>query len=316
MECLGFQQGVIAQQKKVENGIVFPMVLLLSPSSIPSIPSFLTSIQNNIEWLNNQLDRVGALLFRGFPVKNASDFNAVIEAFGWEEQPYLGAASRTRIQGRVYTANEAPLHETISFHHEMSKFKEFPSKLFFFCEIASPEGGQTAIALSHKVTQRMEHEYPKLVSKLEKEGLICTQTVPREDNPSSFLKGWQSQFQTKDRNEAEKRAAESGKNVLWLEDNSMEIVSVQPQAAIKTFKGDKKSWFNQIAVLGSDSSFAFGDGTPLPAEVKEGCIRIANEECVEVNWEAGDVLLLDNQSVMHARRPGKAPRRVLVALCK
>eukprot|EP01018_Ginkgo_biloba_P036481 Gb_35146 [translate_table: standard] len=205
MECLGFQQGVIAQQKKVEDGSVFPMVLLPSPSSIPLIPSFLTSIQNNIEWLNNQLDRVGALLFRGFPVKNASDFNAVVEAFGWEEQPYLGGASRTRIEGRFYTANESPLHQPIFFHHKMSRFKDFPSKVFFFCEIAPPEGGQTAIALSHKVTQRMEHKHPELLSKLEKEGLIYTHIVPPGDNPSSSIKGWQSHLRTRDRNEAERR---------------------------------------------------------------------------------------------------------------
>jgi len=63
---------------------------------------------------------LGALLFRGFPVISASDFNTVVEAFGWEEQPYLGLASRTKIEGRVYTANEAPVHQPIKFHHEMA----------------------------------------------------------------------------------------------------------------------------------------------------------------------------------------------------
>ena len=82
--------------------------------------SFLHAIQINREWINNHLKKVGALLFRGFPLKSASDFNDVMEAFGWEEKSYSGAASRTRVEGRVFTASGAPLYEPINFHHEMA----------------------------------------------------------------------------------------------------------------------------------------------------------------------------------------------------
>ncbi|GLJ41932.1 hypothetical protein SUGI_0868200 [Cryptomeria japonica] len=127
-----------------------------------TLQSFLHSIKNNREWINDHVKKVGALVFRGFPVKTASDFNMVMEAFGWEEQSYAGAATRTRIEGRIFTATEASLHQPINFHHEMC--------LPFFCEIPPPDGGQTAILLSHKITERMEEKYPELVSKIEKEG--------------------------------------------------------------------------------------------------------------------------------------------------
>ena len=45
-------------------------------------------------------------------------------------------------------------------------------------------------------------------------------------------------------------------------------------------------------------------------------MRVMNNKCVEVKWEAGDVLLIDKLVVMHACRPSKYPRRVLVAMCK
>ncbi|GJY30219.1 hypothetical protein Tco_0413714, partial [Tanacetum coccineum] len=42
-------------------------------------------------------------------------------AFGFYETPYLGGrAPRTKVVGQVFTANEAPPEDAISFHHEMS----------------------------------------------------------------------------------------------------------------------------------------------------------------------------------------------------
>ena len=122
---LMFQEGKIPQQQILDDGALFPTLLLPSSpvcheNQEPSIDPFLDAIQENRKWIDNELKRVGALLFRGFPLRTASDFNAVMEAFGWEEQPYLGQALRTKIEGRVYTANEGPLHLPIEFHHEMS----------------------------------------------------------------------------------------------------------------------------------------------------------------------------------------------------
>eukprot|EP01018_Ginkgo_biloba_P040830 Gb_08596 [translate_table: standard] len=314
MEEMRFQQGVIGGQKKLEDGTLFPMVLL--PATVHhTIESFTNAIQQNQEWITNQLKDAGAVLFRGFPVKNASDFNAVVEAFGWEEQPYLGAASRTRIEGRVYTANEAPLDQPIQFHHEMSMYEDFPTKLAFYCEIAPPEGGQTAILWSHKITQKMEQKYPELIRKLEKVGLMYSTTLPPEDDPNDFRHGWQTHFQTKDKEEAEKKAAKSGYQVQWLEDGCLNLI-IGPSVAIRTFDAEKKAWFNYIILRNPKDPLTLGDGTLFPREAIETCVQIAGEECVEVTWEVGDVLVLDNRLVQHARKPSKPPRRVLAAFCK
>ena len=118
-----FQEGKISHQKVIdENGLPFPIVLLPQDNKeeFNTLQSFLHTIQNNRDWINDHLKKVGALVFRGFPVKTASDFNMVMEAFGWEEKSYDGPASRTRIEGRVYTANEGLLHQPINFHHEMA----------------------------------------------------------------------------------------------------------------------------------------------------------------------------------------------------
>ncbi|GLJ46894.1 hypothetical protein SUGI_0989100 [Cryptomeria japonica] len=322
-----FQQGTIPNQRVVtDNGshesILFPLVLLppASNEGKMSLPCFPNTIRNNREWIDNQLKEVGALLFRGFPLKTASDFNEVVEALGWEEHTYMGAAARKRVHGRVFTASEAALHLPIHFHHEMSKFEDFPAKLLFFCEIAPPEGGQSAIVLSHKITQRMEQEFPELVAKLAKEGLLYSSVHPEkeEDDPTFLLKSWKTLFRTEDKEEAE-RFAERDFNwkVTW--EGSRMILKMGPLTSIRTFDGNesKKAWFNLLAFGSTHSNIVIlGDGSEIPPEAIEKCKQIAEEECVDIDWQVGDVVVIDNRYVQHSRRPSKPPRTILAAFCK
>ncbi|KAL0341967.1 UNVERIFIED_CONTAM: Clavaminate synthase-like protein [Sesamum calycinum] len=104
-------------------GVVFPAVL--SPEAVQSRnPSVLTvAVKEQKPWLDSLLHTHGAILFRGFDsLATASDFNDVVEAFGYEELPYVGgAAPRTNVVGRVFTANESPPDQKIPFHHEMAQ---------------------------------------------------------------------------------------------------------------------------------------------------------------------------------------------------
>lgn len=85
---------------------------------------------------------------------------------------------------------------------------EYPTKLFFFCEIEPKSGGETPIVLSHIVYERMKERYPEFVERLEEHGLIYTRILGQEDDPSSPIgRGWQSTFLTKDKSVAEERSA-------------------------------------------------------------------------------------------------------------
>eukprot|EP01006_Ploeotia_vitrea_P023131 TRINITY_DN55578_c0_g2_i1.p2 TRINITY_DN55578_c0_g2~~TRINITY_DN55578_c0_g2_i1.p2 ORF type:complete len:157 (-),score=16.44 TRINITY_DN55578_c0_g2_i1:156-572(-) len=60
----------------------------------------------------------------------------------------------------------------------------------------------------------------------------------------------------------------------------------------------------------------FGDGSAVSVDVLKEARKICEECAVELQWEAGDVALLDNYLVMHARRDFEGPRRVLASLVR
>lgn len=125
----------IPEQKQYESK-PFPTVISPPSSSIPiaalSLPLFTRSIKNQKPYLDSLLHGAGAVLFRGFPVNSAEDFNDVVEAFGFDEFPYVGgAAPRSSVVGRVFTANESPPDQKIPFHHEMAQVPIDPSDLGF-----------------------------------------------------------------------------------------------------------------------------------------------------------------------------------------
>ncbi|KAA0059475.1 hypothetical protein IC582_002780 [Cucumis melo] len=311
--------------QKHYRGSYFPLVL--SPSSASfSISSFAQAIKAQKPTIDSLILNSGAILFRGFPVEAASDFNDVVEAFGYEEFPYVGgAAPRSKVVGRVFTANESPPDQKIPFHHELAQVSEFPAKLFFYCEVEPRSGGETPIVLSHVVYERVKEKYPEFVERLEEQGLIYTRVLGEDDDPSSPIgRGWKSTFLTHDKSIAEERAAKLGMKLEWLKDGVKTVMG--PIPAIKYDKvRQRKIWFNSMvaAYTGWEDArndpvkaVTFGDGTPLPADIVYGCLRILEEESVAIPWQKGDILLIDNWAVLHSRRPFLPPRRILASLCR
>ena len=122
-----FIETQLPDHQKHYNSFSFPSVLSPNPTSSPSSLSVFTrAIRSQKPFLDSLLLKAGAVLFRGFPVETAKDFNDVVEAFGFEELPYVGgAAPRTNVVGRVFTANESPPDQKIPFHHEMAQVNSF-----------------------------------------------------------------------------------------------------------------------------------------------------------------------------------------------
>ncbi|MCO5592327.1 hypothetical protein L7F22_046328 [Adiantum nelumboides] len=322
-----FTVGWVKEQKAVADGRAFFPLLLKPNLNLGSPQAVASTLAAHKEWVEEELLQHGAILLRGFPLCTASDFNLVVEAFDRPELPYVGgAAPRTNVVGRVFTSNESPPDQKIPFHHEMAQVPEYPSRVFFFCEVEPAEGGETPIVLSHLIYERMQSVYPEFVDKLEKDGLLYVRILGEGDDANSAIgRGWQSTFQTKDKEEAEKRASKLGMRLEWLADGNAKTISGPLPGIMLDKRRGRKVWFNSMVAAYTGwqdarndrkKAITFGDGSPLPEEAVLGCLAILQEESVAIPWKCGDVLILDNIAVQHARRPFKAPRRVLASLSK
>ncbi|KAM7276466.1 hypothetical protein ACFE04_018332 [Oxalis oulophora] len=315
--CKDFKVGKCEGQKLVD-GETLPLVLF--PQDDGNVESLLLALKNNAEWFENMIIKNSAVLLRGFDVKNAEDFNEIVETCGWENIRYVGPAPRTHIYKRIYTANEGPLSEFIYYHHEMVLIKEFPKKVILFCEVPPPGGGETPFVPSFKVTEKMLEEFPEEVEELEKKGLKYTFSAPSNSDTSSMRgRGWEDAFGTSDPQEAEKRAKALGMDMEWLPNGGVKTI-LGPRNLTRVFEGrnGRRMWFNtMVGMHGKEHSAALmADGTEIPERFVKRCAEIIEEESIQFKWEKGDVLFLDNYALLHGRRPSLAPRKVLVATCK
>ena len=60
----------------------------------------------------------------------------------------------------------------------------------------------------------------------------------------------------------------------------------------------------------------FGDGSPIEDEILDEIRAVLDAEQVTFPWQTGDVLMLDNMLVAHAREPYSGTRKVLVAMAE
>lgn len=283
-------------------------------------------LATNKQAVDAALDDAGALLFRGFDVPDPQAFDAAIESYGEPGFTYedsLSNAVRTNVTARVFTANEAPPTTEIFLHHEMAQTPLYPSKLFFYCEIAAQKGGATPVCRSDWLLDRLESQAPEFVARVEAEGVCYTNVMPGSDDAGSGQgRSWRSTLSVSDRDAAEARLRELGYSWEWQDDGSLRATTPALPAVRKLADG-RKSFFNQLiaAFRGwADSrndpgkAITFGDGTPITSEDMAPAISIADKLTANIPWQAGDVALLDNYLVMHGRRPFEGRRRVLASL--
>ncbi|GKA32441.1 clavaminate synthase-like protein [Tanacetum coccineum] len=203
-----------------------------------------------------------------------------------------------------------------------TKVPNFPSKLFFFCEEAPGSGGQTPIVLSHIIYEKMKEKHPEFVAQLEEQGMTYKKMMNDEDHESSYTgRGWKSAYNADDKNILEEMVAELGTKLEWI-GNAVKLIT-GPLPAIRIFdqESQHKVWFNNLStgkigvmtndIHDQDAFVELGNGDLVPEQAKKDCLEILEEECVVIPWKKGDVMLVNNLMVLHARQPVlKPPRRV------
>jgi hypothetical protein len=208
---------------------------------------------------------------------------------------------------------------------------------------------QTPLLVYSEICRRMREEFPEFMDKLEAQGVRYIRVMPADDDPSSAIgRGWKSTFLTESRGnryivyslyaslvvvvlyteDAEEKLRALGSTWEWLENGDLKtITAVLP--AIRVDEGINRSgertFFNSMvaAYTGwTDSrndgrrAVQLADGSFCDEDAMNAATRIMDEISARIAWQKNDFVLIDNRTVMHARKPFEGKRRVLASLVK
>jgi alpha-ketoglutarate-dependent taurine dioxygenase len=276
--------------------------------------------------INAQLIKHGALLFRGLPLENAAHFDAFANAISDYTIDYNERSSpRQRVLNKIYTSTDYSPSQPIFPHNELSYSVVYPLKLLFCCLKPATRGGQTPLIDIRKVTQNIS---PEVKEHFQKKNWMYV----RNFNDGLGL-SWQTAFQTSDKSVVESYCSDKKLQFEWRPGNKLRTWQVRP-AFVRHPLTTELLWFNHATffnistmdreirdVLTNEcneqdlpNNTYYGDGTTIEEFVLEELRLAYLNQLTEFTWQKGDLLLLDNVLVGHARTPFTGPRTVLVAM--
>jgi alpha-ketoglutarate-dependent taurine dioxygenase len=282
------------------------------------------------ELIERELAQRGAVLFRGFAVDQQEVFEKLIHALPGQMLDYVdGNSPRKKLASGVYTSTEYPAQYFISMHNELSYSERWPARLFFCCVIEPQEGGETPIADSRRILERLDPQIAEMfVSRKVK-------YIRNLHGGRGFGPSWQTTFETTDRAVVEQHCRETGTEIEWNEEGGLSLSNVRPAVATHPKTGETV-WFNQAdqfhpsthpkAVYDSmmmlykgredrlPQNARFGDGSEIPREVLDEVRATIQREIRTFRWQKGDLIMIDNMLVCHGRMPFKGPRKILVSM--
>lgn len=320
--------------------------LVVEPAgTAPSFETFLKQIDENLPFLKEQLLKYGAILFRGFPIDNSEAFAKAVEALKTGELvSYIGGGSpRTKVSKKnVYTSTDAPPEIQIHLHNELSYAENFPTHIFFYCDIAPQEGGETFIGDARKILNSVS---PSLKEKLETRGLKYVSRYYYKNALIDFVnkfkrghKKWTQVFEADTKQEVEEKCKANNIGYKWNQNDWLEISRLRPATMVHPITQDKV-WFNQVHLFDYNPRFLgwarylamrlfyfrkymvvdeayYADGEKIPRKDIYEILDALDKNSIYYPWQKGDMIVLDNILTMHGRAPFKGPRRILTAMTK
>ena len=251
-----------------------------------------------LDRIRADLARDGWTLLRGFDPE-MEDFSALVTTL-CRRVTFDPARSHTTPTTQMVDAGLGP----IGLHIENGNTPRCPDIVTFFAQTAAFEGSQTTICDGRAIWDRFDDAKRRrwsqrmTVERLLPESLwkrYLANEHPAISDPSEVTMEHVQQF----------KAAVPGQDFALHEDGAMTYrLTVEPVRG-SVLGGDECGFAN--AVLGPSHNYqppryAMADGSDVTADEIEEIRAIAEEVTHEINWQDGDIAVLDNTRVMHGRR--------------
>lgn len=244
------------------------------------------------ESIVNLFKTEGVLLFRGFAT-NAEIFTKFTNKFSKNFMDYTGGVFNRRvINGDSTLLSVNDFNHEIKLHGEMYYQKNIPLMLWFFCAHPASQDGETVVCDGKRFFEELSQSLKELFSqkKLKYRGHLSKET-------------WKKQYKTDDLRVVEQVCKRNDVHIEINEDESIDIhyicSPIHPSSS-----GEYMVFINSLlpAKTMSPNSVSFDDGSEIADEVMSELNEIAGKIAVEICWEKGDILMVDNTRIMHGRR--------------
>jgi alpha-ketoglutarate-dependent taurine dioxygenase len=302
-----------------------PVLLQVTAAERIDAPAWM---RENAAWVEQELPRRGALLFRGFSVDSTVKLGEFAAALS-NDFPHFAEESspRRRLDAMVFTSTDYPHRFPIQMHNEHSYASVWPMKLFFGCIQPALRAGGTPVASSRAVLARLR---PSTREAFRKRGVLYVRNYRRGLGVT-----WQDAFGTDNRALVDKYCADAGIRAEWLAGDGLRTEQ-RGTAILRHPRTGEEVWFNhgfffnvlsveprelREALLEQDerelaTQTYFGTGDRIPADVVEEVREAYALERVCFAWERGDVLLIDNMLTAHGREPFEGARQIAVVMAE
>jgi alpha-ketoglutarate-dependent taurine dioxygenase len=264
----------------------------------------------------------GAVYFQGFDA-GVSDFEAFTDRFSDDYMDNRGSGSyRETVEGaRDKTIqNVAYIYGVgkqrtfgLPLHADRSYVKSQPELMWFLCRTPAESGGQTTVCdgveiakgLSESATEVFANKRLKYIRHY-------------EDGE------WQVLFRTEDHAEVKAYCDQNDLTCQFHDDNTLTTEFLKPAIVTPKYT-DEPAFVNSILIqlwqeagLGRKSSLArLEDGSRIPEDVIEEVKEVSEGLTVDLPWQPGDFVMVDNTRMMHGRREFTGEgREVYVRMCR
>jgi len=282
-------------------------------------------LRSHRSWLLDVLGTRGAVLLRRFAPIGLEEFEEIAALAGaGPPLPYENRSTpRSTVKGNIYTSTEYPASQAIPLHSENSYSSQWPARILFLCVQPARKGGETPIADNRHVYASIPAATREL---FESKGVTYVRTY------GDLGLSWQETFQTEKREEVEAYCAAHALGLEWGDNARLRTRQTLPASRVHPITG-APVWFNQahlfhvstlgevgdelLEVLGKDNlprNAVFGDGSDIDVAMLQDVHRAYEQHAVPLEWQANDLVILDNMLWSHGRLPFTGPRRVLVAM--
>ena len=301
--------------------------------SLPLIIKPIVEDLDLIEWgkshrqaLEQYLHQYGAILFRNFPISGTTVFEKFLKTIGGELLEYQYASTpRSRVSGLIYSSTEYPADQIIPLHNEESYALQWPMKLGFYCVRPADSEGETPIADSRQVYEKMPDPIRERFSQ---KGIMYVRNYG-----TGLDLSWESAFGTNDKSVLETYCRQAGIEFEWTGEKQLRTSQVCQATAIHPHTHEMV-WFNQAHLFHISNlpmqvreallecvpekdlprQAYYGDGTPIEGDLLDEIRRIYQEQAVLFPWRKGDVLIIDNMLTAHGRSAFSGDREIQVGM--